>query len=163
MPIGTLATAPDTLKKAVKMGQTDNITMPGLSDMIKVGGKMIERNLLSAIIRPRIEEILEMLMRRLETANMQYAAGRHLSHGLTGFQQRHGTDQLAGIQFQRGRNRITHSQQTPDEQFAYCSKTETIKPDYASRAVTRPHLLPAVSVADHLGGAACSKDVHRQP
>ena len=26
MPIGTLATAPDTLKKAVKMGQTDNIT-----------------------------------------------------------------------------------------------------------------------------------------
>ena len=25
MPIGTLATAPDTLKKAVKMGQTDNI------------------------------------------------------------------------------------------------------------------------------------------
>src|SRR5690606_21758682 len=51
--------------------------------------------------------------------------------------------------------RITHSQQTPDEQFAYCSKTETIKPDYASRAVTRSHLLPAVSAADRQPADAC--------
>ena len=90
MPNGTLATAPDTLKKAVKMGRTDNITLPGLSDMVKVGGKMIERSLLSAIIRPRIEEILEMLMRRLETAKMQYAAGSRFI--LTG-----GASQLTGL------------------------------------------------------------------
>ncbi len=90
MPIGTLATAPNTLKKAVKMGRTDNINLPGLSDMVKVGGKMIERSLLSAIIRPRIEEILEMLMRRLETAKMQYAAGSRFI--LTG-----GASQLTGL------------------------------------------------------------------
>ena len=64
--------------------------MPGLSDMIKVGGKMIERNLLNAIIRPRIEEILEMLMRQLETAKMQYAAGSRFI--LTG-----GASQLTGL------------------------------------------------------------------
>jgi cell division protein FtsA len=90
MPIDTLATAPDPLKQAVKMGQSDNITLPGLGDMIEVGGKMIERNLLSAIIRPRIDEILEMLMRRMEAAKMQHAAGSRFI--LTG-----GASQLTGL------------------------------------------------------------------
>ena len=90
MPIDTLATAPEPLKQAVKMGQSDNITLPGLGDMIEVGGKMIERNLLSAIIRPRIDEILEMLMRRMEAAKMQHAAGSRFI--LTG-----GASQLTGL------------------------------------------------------------------
>ena len=90
MPIDTLATAPDPLKQAVKMGHSDNITLPGLGDMIEVGGKMIERNLLSAIIRPRIDEILEMLMRRMEAAKMQHASGSRFI--LTG-----GASQLAGL------------------------------------------------------------------
>ena len=90
MPIDTLATAPDPLKEAVKMGQSDNITLPGLGDMIEVGGKMIERNLLSAIIRPRIDEILEMLMRRMEASKMQHAAGSRFI--LTG-----GASQLTGL------------------------------------------------------------------
>ena len=90
MPIDTLATAPDLLKEAVKMGQSDNITLPGLGDMIEVGGKMIERNLLSAIIRPRIDEIIEMLMRRMEASKMQHAAGSRFI--LTG-----GASQLTGL------------------------------------------------------------------
>jgi len=90
MPIDTLATAPDPLKQAMKMGQSDNITVPGLGDMIEVGSKMIERNLLSAIIRPRIDEILEMLMSRMETAKMQRAAGSRFI--LTG-----GASQLTGL------------------------------------------------------------------
>ena len=90
MPIDALVTAPDPLKQAVKMGQSDNITLPGFGDMIEVGSKMIERNLLSAIIRPRIDEILEMLMRRMEAAKMQHAASSRFI--LTG-----GASQLTGL------------------------------------------------------------------
>lgn len=90
MPIDTMGIAPDPVQQALKLGQSDNITMPGLGDTINVGGKAIERNLLSAIIRPRIEEILEMLTTRMEAAKMQHAAGSRFI--LTG-----GASQLTGI------------------------------------------------------------------
>jgi len=78
MPVDTLGLAPTPLQEAMKLGHSDNITLPGLGDMIEIGGKMIERNLLSAIIRPRIDEILELLMGRMEQAKMQHAAGSRL-------------------------------------------------------------------------------------
>ncbi|MEL0206155.1 MAG: cell division protein FtsA [Alphaproteobacteria bacterium] len=90
MPIDTLAVAPSPLQEAVKLGKSDNITLPGLGDTINVGGKVIERNLLSAIIRPRIDEILEMLMSRMAAAKMQHAAGGRLI--LAG-----GASQLTGL------------------------------------------------------------------
>jgi cell division protein FtsA len=90
MPIDTLALAPAPIQEAMKLGHSDNITLPGLGDTIEVGGKKIERNLLSAIIRPRIDEILEMLMSRMTQAKMHHAAGSRLI--LTG-----GASQLTGF------------------------------------------------------------------
>ena len=47
-----------------------NITIPALGTTTEVAGQTIERNLLSAIIRPRIEEILELLHGRMKRARM---------------------------------------------------------------------------------------------
>jgi cell division protein FtsA len=55
-----------------------------------VAGQTIERNLLSAIIRPRIEEILELLHGRMERARMEHTAGSR--YVLTG-----GASQLTGL------------------------------------------------------------------
>ena len=90
MPIDVMASAPSPLQEAVKLGRSDNITIPGLGDMIEAGGQTIERNLLSAIIRPRIDEILELLQKRMVAAKMHHAAGNRFV--LTG-----GGSQLTGI------------------------------------------------------------------
>ena len=90
MPIDVMASAPSPLQEAVKLGRSDNITIPGLGDTIEAGGQTIERNLLSAIIRPRIDEILELLQKRMVAANMHHAAGSR--YVLTG-----GASQLTGI------------------------------------------------------------------
>ena len=49
------------MRQAVQLGMSDNITIPGLGDLIEAGGKTIERSLLSAVIKPRIEEVVELL------------------------------------------------------------------------------------------------------
>ena len=54
------------------------------------GGKTIERSLLSAVIKPRIEEVVELLTGRMRAARMEYAAGNRFV--LTG-----GASQLTGI------------------------------------------------------------------
>ena len=90
MPIDVMASAPSPLQEAVKLGRSDNITIPGLGDTIEAGGQTIERSLLSAIIRPRIDEILELLQKRMVAANMHHAAGSR--YVLTG-----GASQLTGI------------------------------------------------------------------
>ena len=69
---------------------SDNITIPGLGDVIEAGGKTIERSLLSAVIKPRIEEVVELLTDRMRAARMEYAAGTRFV--LTG-----GASQLTGI------------------------------------------------------------------
>jgi cell division protein FtsA len=51
---------------------------------------MIDRSLLSAVIRPRIEEIIELLTDRMRAVRMDYAAGNRFV--LTG-----GGSQLTGI------------------------------------------------------------------
>ena len=89
-PIDTMALAPSPVRQALQLGHTDNITLPGLGDVIEAGGKTIERKLLSAVIRPRVEEIVEMLMDRMRAARMEYAAGNRFV--LTG-----GGSQLTGI------------------------------------------------------------------
>ena len=68
---------------------SDNITIPGLGDVIEAGGKTIERSLLSAVIKPRIEEVVELLTDRMRAARMEYAAGNRFV--LTG-----GASQLTG-------------------------------------------------------------------
>ena len=70
------------------MAAPDNITLPGLGDVIEAGGKTIERSLLSAVIKPRIEEIIELLMDRMKASRMDHAAGNRFV--LTG-----GTSQLS--------------------------------------------------------------------
>ena len=89
-PVDAMAAAPSPVREAVQLGMSDNITIPGLGDMIEAGGKTIERRLLSAVIKPRIEEIVELLMDRMRAARMDYAAGNRFV--LTG-----GTSQLTGI------------------------------------------------------------------
>jgi cell division protein FtsA len=89
-PVDTMAAAPSPVREALQLGMSDNITLPGLGDVIEAGGKTIERRLLSAVIKPRIEEIIELLMDRMRTARMDYAAGNRFV--LTG-----GTSQLTGI------------------------------------------------------------------
>jgi cell division protein FtsA len=64
--------------------------LPGVGDHIEVDGKMIDRSLLSAVIRPRIEEIIELLTDRMRAVRMDYAAGNRFV--LTG-----GGSQLTGI------------------------------------------------------------------
>ena len=74
-PIDTMASAPSPVRQALQLGHSDNITLPGLGDVIEAGGKTIERKLLSAVIKPRVEEIVELLMDRMRAARMEYAAG----------------------------------------------------------------------------------------
>ena len=85
-----MASAPSPVRQALQLGHSDNITLPGLGDVIEAGGKTIERKLLSAVIRPRVEEIVELLMDRMRAARMEYAAGNRFV--LTG-----GGSQLTGI------------------------------------------------------------------
>ena len=89
-PVDTMASAPSPVRQALQLGHSDNITLPGLGDVIEAGGKTIERKLLSAVIKPRIEEIVELLMDRMRAARMEYAAGNRFV--LTG-----GSSQLTGI------------------------------------------------------------------
>jgi len=89
-PVDTMAAAPSPVREALQLGMSDNITLPGLGDVIEAGGKTIERRLLSAVIKPRIEEIVELLMDRMRAARMDHAAGNRFV--LTG-----GTSQLTGI------------------------------------------------------------------
>ena len=89
-PIDTMAAAPGPVRAALQLGQSDNIMLPGVGDHIEVDGKMIERSLLSAVIRPRVEEIIELLTDRMRAARMEYAAGNRFI--LTG-----GGSQLTGI------------------------------------------------------------------
>jgi cell division protein FtsA len=89
-PVDTMAAAPSPVREALQLGMSDNITLPGLGDVIEAGGKTIERRLLSAVIKPRIEEIIELLMDRMRAARMDYAAGNRFV--LTG-----GTSQLTGV------------------------------------------------------------------
>jgi cell division protein FtsA len=85
-----MAAAPSPVREALQLGMSDNITLPGLGDVIEAGGKTIERRLLSAVIKPRVEEIIELLMDRMRGARMDYAAGNRFV--LTG-----GTSQLTGV------------------------------------------------------------------
>ena len=89
-PIDTMASAPSPVRQALQLGHSDNITLPGIGDVIEAGGKTIERKLLSAVIKPRVEEIMELLMDRMRAARMEYAAGNRFV--LTG-----GSSQLTGI------------------------------------------------------------------
>ena len=89
-PVDTMASAPSPVRQALRLGHSDNITLPGLGDVIEAGGKTIERRLLSAVIKPRIEEIVELLLDRMRAARMEYAAGNR--YVLTG-----GSSQLTGI------------------------------------------------------------------
>lgn len=81
---------PGPVHEALQLGHSDNIMLPGVGDHIEIDGKMIERSLLSAVIRPRIEEIIELLTDRMKAARMEYAAGNRFI--LTG-----GGSQLTGI------------------------------------------------------------------
>jgi len=91
MPTELAGEAPDTLREVMRMGRSDNITIPSLdSTTTEIGGKTIERNLLSAIIRPRVEEILELLQNRMAKARMEHTAGSRFV--LTG-----GASQLTGL------------------------------------------------------------------
>jgi cell division protein FtsA len=89
-PIDTMAAAPSPVREALKMGHSDNIMLPGVGDHIEVDGKMIDRSLLSAVIRPRVEEIIELLTDRMRAVRMDYAAGNRFV--LTG-----GGSQMTGI------------------------------------------------------------------
>ena len=89
-PIDTMTAAPSPVREALKMGHSDNIMLPGVGDHIEVDGKMIDRSLLSAVIRPRVEEIIELLTDRMRAVRMDYAAGNRFV--LTG-----GGSQMTGI------------------------------------------------------------------
>ena len=90
MPAEINGVAPDTLREVVRLGRSDNIIIPTLDRTNEITGQTIERNLLSAIIRPRIEEILELLHGRMERARMEHTAGSR--YVLTG-----GASQLTGL------------------------------------------------------------------
>ena len=90
MPTEITGVAPDPLREVVRLGRSDNITIPKLGSATEVVGQTIERNLLSAIIRPRIEEILELLHGRMKQARMEHTAGSR--YVLTG-----GASQLTGL------------------------------------------------------------------
>ena len=91
MPAELAGDTPDTLREVMRTGRSDNITIPSLdSNTTEIGGKTIERKLLSAIIRPRVEEILELLQNRMAKARMEYTAGSRFV--LTG-----GASQLTGL------------------------------------------------------------------
>jgi cell division protein FtsA len=90
MPTEINALAPDPLREIVRLGHSDNITIPAFSGTAEIAGQTIERNLLSAIIRPRVEEILELLHDRMARARMEHTAGSR--YVLTG-----GASQLTGL------------------------------------------------------------------
>ena len=90
MPTEINGIAPDPLREVVRLGRSDNITIPTLGSTTEVTGQTIERNLLSAIIRPRVEEILELLHGRMKQACMEHTAGSR--YVLTG-----GASQLTGL------------------------------------------------------------------
>ena len=90
MPTEIAGIAPDPLREVVRLGRSDNITIPTLGSANEVIGQTIERNLLSAIIRPRIEEILDLLQDRMKQAKMEHTAGSR--YVLTG-----GASQLTGL------------------------------------------------------------------
>ena len=90
MPADLSGTPPASLSEVMRNGNSDNIVIPSQGDNIEIGGKSVERNLLSAIIRPRIEEILELLHGRMERARMEHTAGSR--YVLTG-----GASQLTGL------------------------------------------------------------------
>ena len=91
MPTEVAGDAPERLREVMRLGRSDNITIPSLgSATTEIGGKTIERNLLSAIIRPRVEEILEILQNRMAKARMEHTAGSRFV--LTG-----GASQLTGL------------------------------------------------------------------
>ena len=90
MPTELTTPPPDTLREVMRLGQSDNITIPAFGSTTEVAGKTIERNLLSAIIRPRVEEILELLHDRMARARMEHTAGSR--YVLTG-----GASQLTGL------------------------------------------------------------------
>ena len=90
MPTEMSGIAPDSLREVVQLGRSDNITIPTLGGTTEISGQTIERNLLGAIIRPRVEEILEFLHSRMQIANMEHTAGSR--YVLTG-----GASQLTGI------------------------------------------------------------------
>ena len=91
MPTEFGGEAPNPLREVMQMGRSDNITIPSLDrSTTQIGGKTIERNLLSAIIRPRVEETLELLQNRMAKARMEHTAGSRFV--LTG-----GASQLTGL------------------------------------------------------------------
>jgi cell division protein FtsA len=90
MPTDITGLAPDPLREAMRLGRSDNITIPTLGATTTAGGQTIERNLLSAVIRPRVEEILELLHSRMAKARMEHTAGSR--YVLTG-----GACQLTGL------------------------------------------------------------------
>ena len=90
MPTDITGLAPDPLHEAMRLGRSDNITIPTLGGTTAADGQTIERNLLSAVIRPRVEEILELLHSRMAKARMEHTAGSR--YVLTG-----GACQLTGL------------------------------------------------------------------
>ncbi len=90
MPTEINSLAPEPLRDLVRLGRSDNITIPAIGGTTEIAGQTIERNLLSAIIRPRVEEILELLHDRMARARMEYTAGSR--YVLTG-----GASQLTGL------------------------------------------------------------------
>ena len=91
MPAEMTGDTPVQLREVMRMGRSDNITIPSIGTATtEIGGKTIERNLLGAIIRPRVEEILELLQGRMAKARMEHTAGSR--YVLTG-----GASQLTGL------------------------------------------------------------------
>ncbi len=90
MPTEVNGLAPEPLREVVRLGRSDNITIPALGNTTEVAGQTIERTLLSAIIRPRVEETLELLHDRMAGARMEHTAGSR--YVLTG-----GASQLTGL------------------------------------------------------------------
>ncbi len=90
MPTEINSVAPESLREMVRLGHSDNITIPVIGGTTEIAGRTIERNLLSAIIRPRVEEILELLHDRMARARMEHTAGSR--YVLTG-----GASQLTGL------------------------------------------------------------------
>ena len=79
MPTEVAGDTPERLREVMSMGRSDNITIPSLGNSAaEVSGKTIERNLLSAIIRPRVEEILELLQNRMAKARMEHLSLIHI-------------------------------------------------------------------------------------
>ena len=91
MPTDFSGDTPGTLHEVMRQGRGDNITIPTIgATTTEIGGKTIERDLLSAIIRPRIEEIIELPPKSY--CNCWHGAHSRKSFVLTG-----GASQLTGL------------------------------------------------------------------